>query len=374
MGPRFFFLSLFVATGFFHLAQTGATVTDSIFTGNTFRKYRLYIPAAYDGSKSYPLVLNLHGLGSNGTQQQLYANFMPVADTAQFFVVQPEGTPPTPYWNAGVFPGPPDDLLFLTSLIDSLVDLYNVDKDRVYSCGISNGAIMSYYLACQTSGRFAAIASVAGTMFEAWYKGCHPQFAMPVMEIHGTDDQTLPYAGSGQYKAVDSIIAKWRKHNQCYLPPEVKVLQDISVGDSSTVTHYRYAGGADNSAVELFKVEGGSHSWPGALPVIPNTNQDFSATQEIWRFFRQYRASQFISLVEADETSEDRASIYPNPASDYIFVPECTGCEYFISGMFGEKIQVPTSGKINISSLTPGIYFLTIRSQSGVGIKKFVKN
>ena len=73
-------------------AQAQTTVIDSIFCGGVYRNYRLYVPAAYNGTTAWPLVLNIHGYTSNASQQQLYTNFGPIADTAHFLMVYPNAT------------------------------------------------------------------------------------------------------------------------------------------------------------------------------------------------------------------------------------------------------------------------------------------
>src|SRR4051812_48550249 len=162
------YLSLLLLTGFFISAQTGATIVDSINSSGIYRTYRLYKPLSYTGSQAYPLVINLHGYTSNSFQQQYYGNFMPVADTAKFLIVHPQGTKDAsnqPYWNAGISSAGANDLLFLSQLIDSLKAIYNIDPNAIYSTGLSNGGFMSNYLACNLSNKIAAIAGVAGTMF-----------------------------------------------------------------------------------------------------------------------------------------------------------------------------------------------------------------
>ena len=71
-------------------AQT--TINSTIQSGGLTRDYRLYVPAIYTGTTSVPLVLNLHGYTSNNQQQEFYGDFRPIADTANFLVVHPNGT------------------------------------------------------------------------------------------------------------------------------------------------------------------------------------------------------------------------------------------------------------------------------------------
>ena len=210
------YLSLLLLTGFFVSAQTGATVIDSISSSSIYRTYRLYKPLSYTGSQAYPLVINLHGYTSSAIAQQYYGNFMPIADTAKFLVVHPQGTKDAsnqPYWNAGISTTGVNDLLFISQLIDSLKTIYNIDPNAIYSTGMSNGGFMSNFLACNLSNKITAIAGVTGTMFSSVSPTCNPGRPVPVMHIHGTADGTVPYNGGSGTLAVDTLMKFWRIKN-----------------------------------------------------------------------------------------------------------------------------------------------------------------
>ena len=105
-------------TGFFYFAQSGVTIVDSIKSNNIMRKFRLYVPNSYTG-QAVPLILNLHGYTSNSTQQQQYTNFMPIADTANFLVLLPNGTIDNQgerYWNVFNNPSAVNACNLLTSV------------------------------------------------------------------------------------------------------------------------------------------------------------------------------------------------------------------------------------------------------------------
>ncbi|MGZ3933055.1 MAG: alpha/beta hydrolase family esterase, partial [Bacteroidia bacterium] len=260
-------LSLLVLAGFSVCAQTGVTVVDSIFSGSIYRSYRLYIPSSYTGSNAYPLVMNFHGYTSNALQQQYYGNFMPIADTAKFLVVHPEGTKDTygyEYWNAGISTAGANDLQFVSDLIDSLKLLYNIDASAIYSTGLSNGGFLSNYLACNLSNKVAAIASVAGTMFSSWSGSCNPPRPVPAMHIHGTADGTVPYNGGSGMIAADTVVAIWRAHNNCNPSPTFTNIPDAVPGDGATAIRYLYSGGNAGSTDEFYKINNGAHTWPGA--------------------------------------------------------------------------------------------------------------
>lgn len=368
--------SLFLITGLFCFGQSGVTVIDSIMSNNIMRKYRLYVPTIYTGSQSVPLILNLHGYTSNALQQQFYSNFMPIADTANFLMVYPEGKAPlgNQYWNAG-FGGTENDVLFMSDLIDSLKLNYNIDLNSVYSCGMSNGGIMSYYLACNLPNRIAAIASVTGSMLNSWFT-CAPSRPFPIMEIHGTADGTVNYLGDGTFAPIDSVVKKWSTHNNCNSAPTTFSVPNISITDNSTVLHYVYSGGTSGSSVELYKVIGGGHSWPGAFAFLGNTNQDFSASVEIWRFFRKYKLGQFIPNVGLSEnTFAHNIKVFPNPVTEKLFIEGASDANSKVFNLVGEMmIEKNNANSIDVTALNSGIYFLQITSGNSKSVIKFIKN
>ncbi len=368
------FLSLFLLTGFFVVAQSGVTVVDSIFSNGIYRSYRLYRPTIYTGTTAVPLVLNLHGYTSSALQQQFYGNFMPIADTANFILVHPQGTKDgnnQPYWNAGISTLGANDLLFLSQLIDSIKASYNINANSVYSTGMSNGGFMSNYLACNLSNKIAAIAGVTGTMFTNWYNSCNPGRPVPVMHIHGTADATVPYIGNSTMVAVDSLVKHWRVKNNCNSIPTFSNVPNINTTDGCTADHFIYSGGTNNSSVELYRVNGGGHTWPGAAFITGVTNQDFSASVQIWRFFRKYKLNLLTSMQE-NELS--KTTIYPNPANDNFILNIEGNIQVTITDLNGRIVKQTDNEKlIDIEDLNTGLYFVTIKKDGISETKKLIK-
>lgn len=276
------------------------TVTGSFLHDGILRDHRLYIPAAYTPGTAVPLVFNLHGYTSDNVQQEFYGDFRPIADTANFLIVHPNGTLDglgNRFWNA-FSASPVDDLGYLTALLDTISAHYSVDPDMVYSTGMSNGGFMSHELACYASDRFAAIASVTGTMTVAHMSGCSASHPTPVMQVHGTADPTVSYNGGSGTVAVEDLVMHWAQFNNCNTTPVVTAVPNISTTDGCTAEHWVYEDGDANSTVELFKVIGGGHTWPGAAVTIGVTNQDFDASNEIWRFFNQYRLDELQAAIQ----------------------------------------------------------------------------
>lgn len=287
------------------------------------REYRLYVPAIYNPAQATPLLLNLHGYTSNNAQQQVYGNFTSIADTANIILIHPNGTFDANgdrFWNAGFSASGPDDVGFLLALIDTISAQYNIDPARIYTTGMSNGGYMSYELACQTN-RFAAIASVTGTMVTQAFNNCSPTRPIPVMEIHGTADSTVLYNGSPGSVGTEQVVNYWVQHNNCNSTPTITDVPNTNTSDGATAQHYVYTGGDGGTSVELFKVIGGGHTWPGALFNLAGiaTCKDFNASTEIWRFFRQYNLDAITHTPTLAQTAT-HLTVSPNPVANELHI------------------------------------------------------
>jgi polyhydroxybutyrate depolymerase len=336
------------------------------------------VPASYNATKPAPLILNLHGYTSNNLQQEFYGDFRPIADTAGFLLVHPNGTLDNSgnrYWNVGFFPSPINDVGFLLALIDSLSATYNINQNRIYSTGMSNGGFMSYKLACETN-RFAAIASVTGSITTSNFALCAPTKPTPVMEIHGTADNTVPYLGTATFLPIDSVVNYWVKFNHCDAMPTMTNVPNINTTDGATAEHYVYANGDNGVTVEHYKVIGGAHTWPGAAITIDVTCKDFSASKEIWRFFNQYSLT---SEVENAFEKDLSFSLSPNPANEQISLnfPNEVDAKIEMRDMQGRILkQVNFRGQfqqLNVGDLAQGMYFIRVQIGDKEGFKSFVK-
>jgi polyhydroxybutyrate depolymerase len=314
-------INLFIAFLFISLNSTAQLVDESFVFDGVQRNHKVYVPTNF--SENMPLVLNLHGYTSNAFQQVFYSNMNAVAEQNDFMVVFPDGTTDQngiTFWNSEILGESVNDLGYLEALIDSMILNYNIDPNRVYMCGMSNGGFMSYYSACELSTIIAAIASVTGVMNNAIYDNCNPERAVPVLEIHGTADATVPYNGassSGSFQTmipIEEVVDFWVNHNNCTLESEQE-LENISTSDLSTVTHFKYTGGDNGSSVEHYRINEGGHTWPGSIIPLPGvvTNQDIIASEVIWDFFNRYDLD---GLLAVDEVLVEASfTLSPNPMS-----------------------------------------------------------
>ncbi|MFZ1678755.1 MAG: PHB depolymerase family esterase, partial [Saprospiraceae bacterium] len=348
------------------LVSSQQTINGSILHDGLQRDYILYVPASYVPGTPAPLVFNFHGYTSNAFEQMFYGDFRPIADTAGFLVVHPLGTVDqlgNTHWNVGWGTSNVDDIGFTSALIDSLSAQYNIDQNRIYSTGMSNGGFMSYFLACGLSDRIAAIASVTGSMNVTQLTTCDPQHPMPVMEIHGTSDPTVAYTGNIIFAPIASVVAYWVEFNACHTPPDINSIPDINTSDGCTAEHYLYSNGTNGVDVEHYKIINGVHAWPGSAFGGVGTNQDMNASKEIWRFFSRYDIHGLIqTTATGDHIKPHSILIYPNPANTTITIKLDSDqpTHYTLSTLFGQVVMSGNSYSptydLDVQTIQPGMY------------------
>ncbi len=354
----FFSLFSFSAMGQERLEKT-------ITTDGQEREYLLYVPAAYDGSEEWPLVLNLHGYTGDGYGQALISRMNPVADTAHFLVAYPDGEmvdvtgfldPDIPLptqgngWNLGGLFSDNDDVAFLEQMIDQISLEYSVDNSRIFAVGNSMGGGMTYMLACTLSGRFAAIATVSGS--QARTEGnpsipCEPASPLPVLLIYGADDNISPPDGGPFFLGAEGTVDFWRSHNNCSSAVTEVSFEDTDPSDQSTVTGFLYTDCDGGSEVWHYRIDGGGHWWPGGGPLPPGfeiagpVNRDINASAEIWNFFNRQALT---STEPYLKPSEINLRAYPNPAATQLTfafeLPEAARVQLTLYNPLGQPVQV----------------------------------
>lgn len=254
------------------------------------RIYYLYLPQDLD--EDAPLVFVLHGYGGSAEGIIEYSGMNNIADQNQFAICYPQGylgNDNKNSWNAGYSNDDIDDVKYLSTLARFLQHKYSLSPRNTFCTGMSNGADMSYFMACHSPGTFCAIAPVAGCMMETTFKSCSNPLPIPVFEIHGTDDEITLWEGDpnysdkyGGYLGTEEIIKFWAQQNNGK-QVSIDTLINRNVNDGSFVTKTRFLNKNHNREVWLYTLVGGKHDWPGAWG-----NMDFSASDEIWSFFSKY--------------------------------------------------------------------------------------
>lgn len=263
----------------------------TITVGGEQRSYRLYVPASLPAGP-VPLVVMVHGGFGTAEQAEGSYGWDAAADRHGFVVVYPDGV--NRAWSVGGGccgePGRKgiDDVAVVEAMVADASQRVSVDDRRVYATGMSNGAMMSYRLACD-SDLFAAVAPVAGTLMGQ----CPAPRQVSVLHIHGLADENVPFDGSpgNGFAKIDGppvpdAIEVWRVADGCATPTSSKD------GDVTT----QRAACSGGRAVDLITVDGAGHQWPGSQPksalekilgLDPPSNV-LDATEVIWQFFTEH--------------------------------------------------------------------------------------
>lgn len=286
-----------------HAADSSAALSEHrLVVNGVVRTYLLHVPPSARGTKP-PLVMVFHGGQGDGAKIARQTGFNRVADREGVVVVYPNSLE---YWNDGraTIPNPRDDVSFVRQLIKHLVETENVDRQRVFATGASNGGNFTLRLACEMSTEITAFAPVIASFPVEYSPNCRPRRAVPIMMMNGTSDTFIRWEGGavrkglfrgagGETLPVPTTLDFWRKQNGCSPNPTVDRRPDRDKGDGTTVEVITYPGCRDASAVQMIKIEGGGHTWPGSQDSVPravgNTSGDIDASEEIWGFFKQRR-------------------------------------------------------------------------------------
>ena len=245
----------------------------TVQVGTVSRSYVLHLPAAYDGKKAAPLVLDFHGVGGTGTTELGSSPYPSLLDPAGVVMAFPDGVkgPAGTAWNVGpCCVAGADDVAFARAVVADVTQAACIDATRVYAVGVLTGGGMAYTLACQAADVFAAAAPAAFDMLAETVGSCVPARAISVVAFRGTNDPRVPYAGGYSslvpgmpitfLGAVGSFQA-WAQIDHC--------AGAASSADANGCAHY--SGCQDGVEVILCTKQGGSED-PGnptiAWPVL----------------------------------------------------------------------------------------------------------
>ena len=287
-----------------------ATIIHAQTTQHTFpydnhqRSYRLFVPEHYNADELGQLIIVLHGGGMTSPQMINHTGqqFNKLIDEQMInaIVVYPDGIKNG--WNDGrirqdqtAYRENIDDVGFLLALADTLATDYNIDPNDLFVTGFSNGAGMSYRLACEQSEHVTAIAPVANVI--ASTITCEPKTAVAVLSVMGDEDPIVPLAGGdvffgdtplGNVLSLDDTLKIWHERNHCdeYDTPFILPDNDADDGTTVSITH---ASDCDVPVSSMI-IHGGGHTWAGSKLYVPiedygRTSEDVDAGEVIFSFF-----------------------------------------------------------------------------------------
>ena len=264
-----------------YLTSVSGFFTDTLTHEGELRQYLTYVPEIYTSSgMARPLLFNFHG-GSGSASGQVYtADFRPIADTANFILVYPQGTFGST-WNSSLPTNPRtkmfvDDFGFVDAMIKKINSdyIFGVDTTRIYATGYSNGADISLSLACVRSDKIAAVASVSGLLDRHTAENSNP-LTVGVLSIHGTNDFSRPYEYGldGYYFTIDELNTYWSSINGFSGQPQKETYNIAGL----SVEYIKYG-----KMIEHYKVNGGDHIW------LDITRDGFNTNQKIWNFLSRF--------------------------------------------------------------------------------------
>jgi polyhydroxybutyrate depolymerase len=277
-------------------------------SGGTPRWYVRHVPPSYDGKTPTPLVLDLHGYLEGAELHETNSRLGAFGDAHGFVTITPQGSGDVvPGW-AVELDAP--DVRFVGDLLDEAGRTLCIDDRRIFVTGFSNGAFLASTLACVYADRIAAIAPVAALRNPP---GCKPARPVPIVTFAGTGDEFVAFTGGlgpraqmtsandgtgrmlgeksggalvASSESMPKIIAAWAKRNHCAAKPK-----ETSVASDVTLVRYRCPKRAD---VELYRIDGGGHTWPGSEfsrqieSVVGLTTFSINANELMWAFFQAH--------------------------------------------------------------------------------------
>ncbi len=294
--------------------STGCGATPVVAAGETERSvtagtvehgYFVNVPPAHDGTTPLPLVLDFHGFLEGAAVHAAHSGLGAYGDEQGFVTVTPDsGRTPDQWALSGQ-----EDVAFVTDLLDTTEAELCIDRNRVYVTGLSMGGFFSTYLSCHLSDRIAAAAPVAGV---ANPQPCPAVRPVPAVIFHGTEDPLVAYDGglgdgaaalpgldgAGSLAEVDTAAtdealpgvedsaAAWAERNGC----AAEVTEEAVADDVDRLAWACPATGT----VELYRVVGGGHTWPGSEfsagigDLVGATTMSISANEVLWAFFRAH--------------------------------------------------------------------------------------
>lgn len=260
------------------------------------REYRVHVPANYLPGRPTPMLIALHGGGGDAASQADESKYRLISKSEQagFIAVFPNGYSRWPSgvlatWNAGKCCGPAqkkniDDVGFIREVIHRMERQASIDPRRIFATGMSNGAMMSWRLACEAP-EVRAIAPVAGSDNSP---ACKPSRPVPVIEFHALDDNHVPFNGGKgdlsiaqvDFVSVPSAQVKWIRIDRAQL----QSTRVLTVAGAHCDLH---PATRDGAPVELCVTDSGGHSWPGGgtQQGRKQPSMAISANDLMWNFF-----------------------------------------------------------------------------------------
>lgn len=267
------------------------------------RTYSVYVPEAA-ADEPLPVMVALHGRPGSGTGMARITGLSAVAEEEGFIAVYPDGVNGEWKYFGGILDdeslNTPDDVAFLRALVDDLAARFEIDTERVYLIGFSNGGFMTYRMACsENPNPFAGFGIAAALIYPEMELPCLAAPVRPMVVEHGTADLGVAWDGirhqpvRGLQVASRSTLQSvsfFAARNGCATFGATR--EDFPGSDGETyVSRFDFAECTTGQPVRFFAIINGGHTWPG-VDEIPTeragpVNMDINLGREMWAFFKE---------------------------------------------------------------------------------------
>ena len=281
-------------------SKRGKSQTCTVTVNGVTRQYMLYVPSNLPTAPS--LVIYLHG-ARGGMYEGQNMGWTTKASQMGFIAAYPQGlandsgaTSWNLYFNHS-FSKPPDDVGFIKLLIQTVELGLAVESHKIFVTGFSLGAFMTNRIGVEAGDLVAAIAPVAGELWEN-VGGPVPNEVAPVsvLLMNGGADTSVPYCGmTTPYPeaAEDDTFNYWQTQNVCQQNAAA-----LCSGGKPTTTSSKTATGCTSSVVvQQYELVGGIHKWYTITMNVPpgtstqpynskfTTRTGLTTNDIIWNFF-----------------------------------------------------------------------------------------
>jgi polyhydroxybutyrate depolymerase len=238
------------------------------------RTFLLAVPEKVSLDDPLPLLIALHPYPNSGRGMADLSGFSAIAEREGFLVAYPNGIDGG--YNAIMCCGGEDDVGFVNALIRKISADYKVDPSRIYATGISNGGDMSYRLAAELPGIFAAIGPVSGGMSDDWMgkaSGALPEGPISLIAFHGKQDK--------YYELFRRSSDFWLAKQGCQ--PSTSMVENTNIELATAAC-------AKGSAAAVYTLPDMGHAWPGGAGTsrLAYSTAPIKASELIWAFFRDH--------------------------------------------------------------------------------------
>ncbi len=276
------------------VTPTSGTISSngSIAWQGQTRTYILIRPQTAIANAPALLLLHAHGMNPAGMANLTQAGRL--ARDYGVYVYLPQGVLNAWNDNPSSLLGLTDDVGFLSALADHAVAADGVDRRRIYAAGYSGGGFMAERLACEASSKIAGFVAVAATLRNSQMSRCAISHGMAVGFIDGTSDAIVPYNGELGLQSAAASAAFWAGKDACNTSQINTVTLPTKVSDGTTIAVSSSTACPTGSAVNLYTVNGGGHTWPGNPSsaytdlYLGKTSQNLDATIALWQFLTPY--------------------------------------------------------------------------------------